>query len=47
METDRDFEEQKTVMKFFVKEGKTNSRIIEIMRFVYRDFLTKMSYDDS
>lgn len=46
METNRYFEEQKTVMKFLVKAGKTNSKIIEIMTFVYRDFLMKMSYDD-
>ena len=43
MEINRDFEEQRVVMKFLVKAGKTNSEILKMMNPVYGDRLVKRS----
>jgi len=43
MESDRDFEEQRVVMKFLVKAGKTNAEIHEMMNTVYGECLVKRS----
>lgn len=43
IKTSCDFEEQRIVMKFLVKVGKTNSEMMEIMRSVYVVCLMKRS----
>ncbi|KAF2885299.1 hypothetical protein ILUMI_20865 [Ignelater luminosus] len=41
IKSDRDFEEQRIVMKFFLKAEKTNPEILEMMTPIYEDRLVK------
>lgn len=43
MGTNCDFEEQRIVMKFLVKAGKTNTEIFKMMKPVYKDDMVKRS----
>lgn len=43
IKTGCDFEKQRIVMKFLVKVGKTNSEMMEIMKYVYIVCLMKRS----